>query len=108
MNNLTKKELRTYLKEIHKTINVSEIQQKSKIITQRIVKLEKFQSAKCVALFISFNNEFDTQYLIPYCVNKIIAIPKIENDEMHFYELGNLVKNKFGILEPFLLISFNK
>lgn len=102
MNNLNKNEIRKLLKKTHQNVSYCDIVEKSQIISKKIIELPQYLTSQCVALFCSFNNEFETKYLIEACLkdHKTIVVPKIVNNEMHFYEYGNLKLNAYGIFEP--------
>ena len=77
---------------------------KSSVIIDKIKSLEIYKNSKVVALYNSLEEEVNTYALIKYSLkDKIVLLPKIENDSMNFYRITDkerLIKNKFGILEP--------
>lgn len=77
---------------------------KDKKIEQRVIKLALFESAKCVFLYISNEQEVSTDFIIEnYLQKKRLIVPKVRGGEMQFYELKAPVVFKtgtFGIREP--------
>lgn len=101
MKNLQKQSLRLKLKKIHQQIDPAMIQQASQNISEKILALDEVKNAKCIALYCSFNNEFDTTYLIEALKNsKQLVFPKIVGKEMHFYADDKFKENRMGIKEP--------
>lgn len=101
---IKKKELRAKYLLIRDKINNKE--EKSNKIFNKIIRMEEFRNAKVVAIYKSFKSEVDTSKLIDFSLNegKIVALPRIEKNEMKFYRISSLnkelTKNKFGIEEP--------
>lgn len=102
---LSKKEIRIKMKSIRN--NIPNRLEKEKDIQNQLFEFLKANNIDKLAIYISFNNEFDTKRIIDYCLlnNIKIYIPKInKKDELDFYHFdGNyssLIKNKFSILEP--------
>lgn len=103
MKKLEKENLRKKYKLIRNAIENKE--EKSKKIAQKVKGLEEYKNAKIVAIYKSFSSEVDTTELIHMALedNKIVCLPKIENNEMKFYKIteeSKFIKNKFRIEEP--------
>lgn len=103
MKEIEKENLRKQYKLIRDKIENQK--EKSKLIAEKVRNLEEYKTAKIIAIYKSFSSEVDTKELI-YMLwedNKIVCLPKIENNEMKFYKItdnSKLIKNKFGIEEP--------
>ncbi len=94
---------------VNKNDNDESIQNKenkSLIITNKIVNLSKFKTAQIVALYMNNEDEVITKYIIEECFNqnKKICIPKVIGPhEMNFFYITKNEKlelSKFNILEP--------
>ena len=97
-----KEELRKKYLDIRKNIiNEDELNNK---IYYKVVQNNRIKSAKTILIYVSFNNEVDTIKIIKYFLGKkLVAVPKIENNEMNFYYINNVDELKMGkyhILEP--------
>lgn len=101
---IKKQELRKEYIQIRNNILDREI--KSKIITNKIIEGSEYKNAKTIALYKSFGTEVDTNRLIEYSIKleKVIALPKVINNELKFYKIKslqeNFIKSKFGVEEP--------
>lgn len=95
---LSKEELRYKNISIRKSLNITDI---SKLILEKLYKLNCFQKAKSVFTYISLPDEIDTKPIL-LIRDKKIFVPKIINDNIIFskYDKNNLTINKYGILEP--------
>lgn len=101
--NAKKKEIREKYLAIRK--NIINREEKTKEILDRLLNDSTYQKANTVALFKSFNFEVDTNSIIDISLsnNKVVALPRIEQDEIVFYKINSksvLVKNKYKIEEP--------
>ena len=100
---VNKKEYRDILFNIrNKIINKEE---KSSLITEKIINDSWYKDAKVVAVYKSLQSEVDTTNLIKDCFEKgkVVLLPKIENDFMNFYKIDKdelLFKSSFGVEEP--------
>ena len=97
-----KDELRKYYLDIRKNIKNKTILDKK--IYVKVINNKKIKNNNLILIYVSFNNEVDTIELIKYFLNnKLVAVPKIENNRMNFYyinKLSDLKKGSFNILEP--------
>ena len=101
--NAKKKEIRKKYLAIRK--NIINREEKTKEILDRLLNDSTYQKANTIALFKSFNFEVDTNSIIDISLsnNKVVALPRIEQDEIVFYKINSksvLVKNKYKIEEP--------
>ena len=71
-------------------------------IFNKIANLKEVEKAAVVALFISLPDEPSTKMLIErLSQHKRIVIPRIEGEEMEFYDISEgLKEGYFGIMEP--------
>lgn len=74
-------------------------------LTERLLHHPFYQEAKVIATYLSFPHEFQTQGLIEQALRdgKKVLIPKTySKGRMDFvvYDLQQLVKTSFGLLEP--------
>ena len=73
-------------------------------IFNKLLSNKYIRDSKLILIYVSFNNEVDTINIIKYFLkNKLVAVPKIENNMMSFYyinSLSELTKGKYNILEP--------
>ena len=97
-----KNELRKYYLNIRDNIEDKDI--KDNKIHNKLMNNKYINDCKLILVYVAFNNEVDTINLINYFLkNKLIAVPKIENNIMNFYyikSLSELKKGKYNILEP--------
>lgn len=101
---INKEVLRKKYKTLRKSIQNKE--NKSLIITNKIVNHSKFKTAQIVALYMNNEDEVITKYIIEECFNqnKKVCIPKVIGPhEMNFFYITKNEKlelSKFNILEP--------
>ena len=86
-------------------LNSPEVAKRSKTIQEFVINTEEFQQAKVVGAYFAIGSEVMTELIIGRAkiLNKKIALPRVEEDKIAFYELpltNTLVKGKFGIMEP--------
>jgi len=86
-------------------LNSPEVAKRSKAIQEFVINAEEFQQAKVVGAYFAIGSEVMTELIIGRAkiLNKKIALPRVEEDKIAFYELpltNTLVKGKFGIMEP--------
>ena len=73
----------------------------SERLCRHIAKMEAIESSRTVALFISLHDEPQTTVLLEKLHDKQVVVPRIEGDEMEFYDISEgLEKGAFGIMEP--------
>ena len=98
IDNEIKKNIRILHKKIRDSLDIENL---SKIITEKLPDLPEFQNSESVFTYISFGSEINT-FQILKTKDKKIFVPKIINDEMYMteYTPDKLVKGKYGIIEP--------
>ena len=96
--NIQKSELRKKCKKIRDGLETDLL---SEIIIDNLFSLSQFKKTLNVFSYVSFGKEVSTERILAL-TDKNIFVPKIKNDNLIMCEYfgDNLVKNKFGILEP--------
>ena len=73
-------------------------------IINRIIDLDIYKKSKIIAIYNSMNEECSTKILIDKALlEKIVLLPKIEDDEMFFVRIREntkYIKSKFKVMEP--------
>ena len=82
-----------------------EIQEKSRMIYEKITALPEFLDADCFFAYMDFKKEVMTRDLIEKALQmgKTVAVPRVEGDDMVYYEIkdfSTLKSGYFGIIEP--------
>jgi len=98
---MTKQECRNLIILKRKQANQNDIKRMNDHLIEQIKNDHLFQQAKCVAIFYPMQGEVNLLELTK--LSKKIALPKIVNKHMHFYEFNEntkLIKSNFGVLEP--------
>lgn len=100
-----KSELRKQVLQEMKAISQEQKQAIDQALTERLLQHPFYQEAKVIATYLSFPHEFQTQGLIEQALKdgKKVLIPKTyPKRRMDFvvYDLQQLVKTSFGLLEP--------
>ena len=85
--------------------NILKKQELSKIICNKIIKLDIYQRSQVIALYKAMNDEVDIDYLIKYSLEnkKTILLPRVCDDKLVFYKIDyntKYVRSHFGVLEP--------
>lgn len=97
-----KQELRIKYRNIRKNIKFKKL--KDFIIFLKLITNKNFKKSKIILTYVSTKEEIDTILFIKYFLNKkIIATPKVENNEINFYiinSFNDLKLGKYNILEP--------
>ena len=100
---MDKRSLRKSIKAIIATLNTEYTAQSSKIICSKLLKNDRYLNAQNVFVYLSTDKEVCTDLIIEDLVkrNRNIYIPLcIDNDMYAVKYPGELIKNKYGILEP--------
>lgn len=104
--NEQKKQLRKAMLQKRKELSDSEMAVKNSAITEKLLNLEKVQSADLVLPFVSAKGEVGTREFIARCfdVGKTVAVPRcIDSSNMEFcviHTFDDLEKGMYGIDEP--------
>jgi 5-formyltetrahydrofolate cyclo-ligase len=83
----------------------SEIVKRSKRIQEFVINSTEFQPVKVVGAYFAFGSEVKTDLIIERArlLGKKIALPRVKEDKITFYELSSskyLIRGRFGIMEP--------
>ena len=103
---LTKKQIRSRILMKLRKHKEGDREQKSKIIKNKLFKLEVFKKAKYVMFYIAFDGEVDTKEMIKEArkLGKIIAVPVCRRAAAIrpciLEDLRRLKKGLYGICEP--------
>ena len=103
MNTTDKRALRKEIRAEIARLSIEEKQSLSAQIFNKIATLDKLEEASVVALFVSLSDEPQTADFIEHLLhkNRRVVVPRIEGDEMNFYDISEGVKvGAFGIMEP--------
>lgn len=104
--NEQKKQLRKAMLQKRKELSDSETAAKNSAITEKLLSLEKIQSADLILPFVSAKGEVGTRELIARCLDagKTVAVPRcIDGSNMEFcviHTFDDLEKGMYGIDEP--------
>lgn len=106
-----KREIRKKYIDVRKQIINKE--EKSKVIVNQIMNHPKYIDANVIACYCSLKDEVCLDELITdaWKNKKIVVVPKVNGDEMEFYEIKNmndLEIQSFGIREPKHDFTFDK
>src|SRR5829696_195691 len=91
--------------ERRKRLICRKLQNRGKPKKDFVLKRKDFQPAKVVGAYYAFGSEVTTELIIEHAkiLGKKIALPRVEEDKITFYELSStksLIKGRFGIMEP--------
>ena len=103
MNTTDKRTLRKEIRAEIAKLSPEEKETLSAQIFSKIATLREFEEASVVALFVSLADEPQTAHFIEQLSekNKRVVVPRIEGDEMNFYDISEGLKTgAFNILEP--------
>lgn len=103
-----KKALRRSIIALRDALSADDRNQKSAVITSKLVALPDFASARTIAAFASFGTEFDTHAFLTVALGqgKRLVLPRVhpERRELRFHFVTNLqeslVAGRWGIREP--------
>jgi len=114
---MTKNELkngiRISLREKRDKLDQNFLKQKSKEICDIFLSSKLYKDSKSIFCYVPYNNEIDTTSILNRVLldNKILLIPKIVDKDMVAVKANNLndlIRNKYGILEPVSDIPYDK
>lgn len=104
-NMKTKKEIRKQIFAARKQCTDAQVEEWSKMITERVASLPAFKNAERILAYADYNHEVITKYIIEKAweAGKEVAVPKVDGKDMIFYKLedfSQLEAGYFGIPEP--------
>ncbi len=100
---MNKKELRTEIRRLNRAVTPQNRGLAEERIFSQVEQSEVFQTARCVAFFAALPDEVSTENTLrKWSRTKRVVIPKVEGDEMDFFEYdpSKMVSGAFGIMEP--------
>ena len=98
--------LRKLMIEKRKSLSSKIVEEKSNIITEKILETDIYKKAENIFIYISFGNEVSTYSIInkAWTDKKNVAVPATtDNKNMYFMKINdfsNLKKKNIGTLEP--------
>lgn len=100
-----KKNLRRDMKATRNALTDQEKSYAAANCLTKLKELPEFMNADWIYAYIACRNELETTDIINWCIShgKHVAVPKVDGEIMHFYEITSLldcVPGAFGILEP--------
>ena len=100
-----KKNLRCDMKAKRNALTDEEKKHAAANCLSKLKELPEFMNADWIYAYIACRNELETADIISWCLShgKHVAVPKVQGEIMHFYEitaLSDCVPGAFGILEP--------
>lgn len=93
-----KKDIRKRVLEIRNNISKKEWEQKSYRIYEKVVTHPFFLESDVIYCYVAYRNEADTKNIIQKAweLNKRVAVPKVEGEEMNFYYISDFCDLKEG------------
>ena len=102
-----KAKLRKAIKNLYKTLDKSEIAEKSKKVLNNLKSLEIWNKTDTILAFLPLGDEVDATYIIEEALThgKKVAVPRINKTDMVFLYITSLaaeslIKHDFGMYEP--------
>ncbi|MCX5775927.1 MAG: 5-formyltetrahydrofolate cyclo-ligase, partial [Firmicutes bacterium] len=96
------------LRELFKAerLEITDKKEKSKTIMEKIIASPHYKTAKVITVYAALPFEVDTSVLIrqAYLNHKVVAFPKVENNDLAFYKVGAVseltTRGPLNIKEP--------
>lgn len=106
MTSTDKRDIRKSVRSEIAKLSAAEKEQLSAQIFSKIANLEQIKSAAVAALFLSLPDEpLTSAFIEQISREKRVVIPRIEGDEMNFYEISEGVAvGAYNIMEPLATI----
>lgn len=101
----SKKDIRNRVLAVRNNMNEKDWEEKCHKICQKVVAHPFFLEADTIYCYVNFKSEVETRSIIEkaWTMNKKVAVPKVEGDEMSFYYISSfadLNEGYRGIMEP--------
>ncbi|MED9989227.1 MAG: 5-formyltetrahydrofolate cyclo-ligase [Coprococcus sp.] len=101
----TKAELRKQYKQKRRALTPEQVTAASAQIRKRFMNSDGYKDCNHLLIYVSQDNEVDTIEIIEQALtdDKIVAVPKVYGDHMHFHRIhgmSDLKVGAYGILEP--------
>lgn len=102
---MDKKELRRRIREQKRQMSLEQIEEASRVLTEKFLSTKLYRDAKTVYGYLPYNQEVRTQALLQRALDdgKKVAVPKVYGEEMRFIYLTDLSRvssGYAGIPEP--------
>ncbi len=102
---MDKKQLRKTVREQKRAMTPAQIEEKSRLLTEKFLQSDAYQKARSVYGYLPYNQEVRTVPLLEQALKdgKRVAVPKCYDDEMRFIwmeDLSQVEKGYAGIPEP--------
>jgi len=103
---LEKKKIRLKIKNLLNNLSEQSHKQKSKIITDTLLKTKEYINAETIFIYFPFRKEIDTREIIKDALvkNKKIVLPKVFGNEIKIFFITDVEKDlrpgSFDMLEP--------
>lgn len=100
---MNKKDIREKVNGLRKSLSQEEIDEKSKVIVEKLMALDEYKNAKTIMSYVSLYMEVNTQKFIKdEFTNKNIVVPVIHDANIQVSKLKKFEfsEGKFGVLEP--------
>ncbi|MFV0395823.1 MAG: 5-formyltetrahydrofolate cyclo-ligase [Coprobacillaceae bacterium] len=85
-------------------LDMTSYMSKSNLIIYNLEKLNCFNQAKTIGVYVSMKQEVNTiEFIKKWCKSKRIVVPKVNGKKMNFYHIytmNDLEAGNFGVLEP--------
>ena len=86
-------------------MNEPDIDRLSTEIQRKVVASKRFGSSRSIGIYHAFRSEVRTNAILTEAIKakKKVSLPRIDDEKMRFYRFNvskQLVKGKFGIMEP--------
>lgn len=103
---ISKKDIRKEILSKRKALDNHELITKSSLIVDKILNHKVYINSQVVYCYSSINNEVCLDLLMEDIVRqkKVLALPKVEDNNITFYQVSNpskLKKGYFDIMEPY-------
>lgn len=105
MEKNTKRQIRSEILKKRRALSEEKQEKMARNCTKRLIELDAFQAASTILVYMSYNGEMMTDYIIDEArrQKKLVAAPIVLGKEMEFFTFSSkeeLVPDKHGILEP--------
>ncbi len=102
---MDKKQLRKTIRERKQAMSMAEIEEKSRILGDKLAATDAYKNAKTIYGYLPYNQEVRTVPMLERALKdgKQVAVPKVYGDEMKFIclaDLSQVEKGYAGIPEP--------
>ena len=103
-----KQTIRRHIRDMLAAMEAEVIAGKSRLASEKLIKLPEFRAARVVMIYLSANHEVNTVEIAraAWSAGKIVLVPKVNIADRHMIALecnslhAGLVEGSYGILEP--------